>query len=61
MLQLLTASNNIGLFLIILLWMLIVRLALWTLDMLFPRIERSLDTCADSDDHNLHVAPREAS
>jgi hypothetical protein len=42
MLQILTASNNIGLFLILMLWMLIVRLALWTLDVLFPRIERSI-------------------
>lgn len=41
MLQILTASNNIGLFLILMLWMLIVRLALWTLDVLFPRVERS--------------------
>jgi hypothetical protein len=47
MFELLITSNNIGLFLIIMLWMLIVRLALWSLDMLYPRIERSNDEQAE--------------
>lgn len=43
MVKLLASSDWAGLLLLLLLWMFIVRLAFWTLDRLFPRIERRSD------------------
>lgn len=47
MFQALASFNWAGLILLILLWMFIVTLALWALDRLFPRIERSSDDLGD--------------
>lgn len=43
MFEVLASSDWAGLLLLLLLWMFIVRLAFWTLDRLFPRIERIPD------------------
>ncbi len=43
MVEVLVSSDWSGLVLLLLLWMFIVRLAFWTLDRLFPRIERRAD------------------
>lgn len=50
----LASSDWAGLAFVILLWMFIVSLALWTLDQLFPRIERSRD---DRIDPQVRTAP----
>lgn len=47
MFQALASFNWAGLILLILLWMFIVTMALWMLDRLFPRIERSRDDRVD--------------
>lgn len=43
MVESLAEYGHIGFILLIMFWMLIVRFTLWTLDRLFPRIERNCD------------------